>query len=102
MTTPRDQAYRDILERGLVAIRNAAQGGLTALCAIEADHIHNIPSLLDETNESRHHYYITAERTGYLEQLKRLDAHQYLEQQLIWYWEPWSVLARHAGIELPR
>ncbi len=54
----RERAYLDILHRGLVLVRNLAHGGQTELCRIEADHLHNIPSLLGETNECRHVFYI--------------------------------------------
>jgi hypothetical protein len=89
----------DLLHRGLVLLRNSAHLGQTALCRIEADHLHNIPTLLGETNEHRHVYYIKQERGLYLERLRELEATEYLEQVGIWYSEPWWVLARAAGVE---
>lgn len=100
MTLSRQQAYLQILERGLVAVRNHAHGGMIALCEIEADHIHNLPSLLDEPNETRHEYYIVGERSLYLERLKKLGAAEYQETMKSWYAEPWTVLASIAGVEL--
>jgi hypothetical protein len=96
----REQAYLDLLHRGLVLLRNCAHGGNLELCRIEADHLHNIPTLLGETNESRHVYYILAERSGYLKSLQNLSATEYLNQASIWYSEPWLVLAREAGVTL--
>ena len=96
----RQRAYRLILEHGLVAVRNHAHGGGMELCRIEADHIHNIPSLLDETNEARHTCYILGERSLYLARLKALGAAEYLESMAIWYHEPWQALAFWAGVEL--
>lgn len=95
---PRERAYLDILHRGLVLVRNLAHAGQTRLCQIEADHLHNIPTLLDETNERRHVFYIVQERGLYLERLQQFGATAYLEQVTIWYSEPWRVLARAAGV----
>jgi uncharacterized protein (TIGR02996 family) len=94
----RERAYLDILHRGLVLVRNLAHGGQTELCRIEADHLHNIPSLLGETNESPHVFYILQERGLYLKRLREFGATDYLDQGAIWYSEPWWVLACAAGI----
>lgn len=95
---PRERAYLDILHRGLVMVRNFAHAGQTQLCAIEADHLHNIPTLLGESDERRHVFYVVQERGLYLERLQQLGANEYLEQVTIWYSEPWWVLACAAGV----
>jgi hypothetical protein len=59
---PRLQAYIDLLHRGLMLLRNYTYAGNVALRRIEADHLHNIPTLLYEGNEHRHDYYIRGER----------------------------------------
>jgi hypothetical protein len=41
-----------------VLLHNLAYAGQIELCRIEADHLHNIPTLLGEANEDRHVYYI--------------------------------------------
>jgi hypothetical protein len=98
---PREQAYLDLLHRGLVLLRNFAHAGDVELCRIEADHLHNVPTLLHEGNEPRHVYYICEERGLYLQRLRELVATAYLEQSGIWYAEPWRVLADAAGVRLP-
>ncbi len=98
---PREQAYLDLLERGLVLLRNFARLGDIDLCRIEADHLHNIPSLLHEGNEHRHEYYIRGERGLFLQRLRERGAAVYLEQVAIWYSGPWRVLAEAAGVRLP-
>jgi hypothetical protein len=98
---PREQAYLDLLHRGLVLVRNFAHAGNVELCRIEADHLHNIPTLLHEDNERRHEYYIREERGLYLQRLRELGAAEYLEQAGIWYAESWRVLAEAAGVRLP-
>ncbi|MDB5387522.1 MAG: hypothetical protein JWM11_3168 [Planctomycetaceae bacterium] len=65
--TERDQIYLKILHFGLVQIRAVARGGNARYCTIEAEHLHNIPTLIGESNEHRHTYYLDIERTWYLE-----------------------------------
>lgn len=96
----RDQAYLQLLHRGLVLLRNCADGGKTELCCIEADHLHNLPTLVGETNERRHVYYLQAERAAYLQRLRESGHADYLEYARRWYAEPWRALATAAGLPL--
>ena len=96
----RERAYLDILHHGLVMVRNFAHGGELQLCRIEADHLHNIPRILRESNEQEHVFYILQERGLYLERLRALGADNYLEQVSIWYGESWWVLASAVGVTL--
>jgi hypothetical protein len=67
----RDRIYLEILGWGLCRIRDAASQGWSAYCAVEAEHLHNLPSLVQEANEHRHSYYFDSERTFYLERVDR-------------------------------
>jgi hypothetical protein len=98
----REQAYLILLGHGLVMIRNAGYAGEIDLCRIEADHLHNIPSLLHDTNQSRHEYYIEHERGLYLDRLRGMGATEYLETAEIFYTEPWRVLASVAHVRLSK
>lgn len=98
---PRLRAYLDLLHHGLVLLRNYTHAGNVELSRVEADHLHNIPTLLYEDNEHRHEYYIRGERGLYLDRLRRLGAAEYLEQAGIWYSASWRVLAEAAGVRLP-
>jgi hypothetical protein len=100
VVTPRDQAYLDLLHLGLVLLRNFSYTGRVALWRIESDHLHEIPTLIGESNEHRHVYYITGERGLYLQRLRELGAADYLEDVGILYAELWRVLASAAGVEL--
>lgn len=60
-----DPAYRRILQIGIVAVRDAAANGDIERCRVEAEHIHNIPSLIGEENVQRHLYYVSCERKAY-------------------------------------
>jgi len=98
---PRDRAYLDLLHHGLVLLRSAANGGQVQLCRIEAEHLHEVPTLIGEANEHRHLYYLRGTRGLYLQQLRELEASDYLEQVAIWYSQAWQVLAGAAGVPLP-
>jgi hypothetical protein len=65
--TERDRVYVQILHYGIVSLRNASLGGNSRYCQVESEHLHNIPSLIGETNEARHAYYFDGERASYLE-----------------------------------
>lgn len=95
------QAYLDLLANGLVLLRNHSHSDQVELCRIEADHLHNIPTLLYEDNERRHEYYIRGERGLYIRRLRELNAVESLEQARLWYSGPWKILADAAGYPLP-
>ena len=83
-----------------MSIRELAYAGKTALCEIEADHLHNIPSVFNEANEARHHCYIVPERKQYLEKLKAHGDTEYLDERMALYEDPWKVLMTVARDEL--
>lgn len=89
----RDKAYLSLLHSGLVMLRNIAHSGHIDLCRIEAEHLHEIPTLVGDPNEGRHKYYLRETRGLYLQSLRELGAEEYLEHANIWYSEPWRVLA---------
>lgn len=65
----RFEIYCDILSWGLLVIRNHADD--RDRCFAEADHLHNIPDLLQNlTNEALHHYYWEAMRPSFISQSK--------------------------------
>lgn len=98
---PRDRAYLDLLHHGLVLLRDFACRGRMEGCLIEAEHLHEIPTLIGEANEHRHVYYLRGTRGLYLQRLRELGDAAYLEQVSIWYASPWRVLAQVAGMRLP-
>ncbi|HZL90562.1 MAG TPA: hypothetical protein VFB96_19500 [Pirellulaceae bacterium] len=69
--TERDSIYVQILHHGLLRIRDSAALGHLEYCAVESEHLHNVPSLIGETNEERHLYYFSHERAHYLKHVDR-------------------------------
>jgi hypothetical protein len=81
--------YLKILTAGLIAIRDAAAAGDPARCKAEAEHLHNLPSLIGEPNKQRHLYYISAEKTAYLKWVlssKRKDLMEFVSLAYMSYW----------------
>ena len=64
--------FLKLIEFGLISIRNSASGGDAALCAIEADHLHNLPiyALNPQENLSR---YLKIDVPEYLEKVKKIS-----------------------------
>jgi hypothetical protein len=56
----------DILGQGLLQARAAGWSGDAARVAVEADHVHNLPSLLADYSPAPLRYYWDAERAAYL------------------------------------
>jgi hypothetical protein len=64
------KSYASILTLGLIALRNAAFNNDIDRCKIESEHLHNVPSLLNESNINRHLYYFNQERVNYIKSTK--------------------------------
>jgi hypothetical protein len=55
----------EIIQMGLLTIRQQGWAGDAARCAVEADHIHNLPDLLRDYSPDRLWYYWEAEKAAY-------------------------------------
>jgi hypothetical protein len=81
----------DILTHGLLRVRAAAWSGDTAHAALEADHLHNIPALLQHDSPELLRYYWEVERPGYAARISAADRAE---------WERlWSALRAAAELE---
>jgi hypothetical protein len=59
----------DLLQTGLLRIRAFGNDGLAERCSIEADHLHNLPTLLEKLQLDRLAYYYNVERPAFLKQV---------------------------------
>lgn len=94
-----DRLYLDLVHLGLVSIRNAACAGDVDWCRVEAEHIHEFPTLIGETNMSRHIYHATSPREAYLEwivQNRRADVREHVRR---WYAHTLQEIDRILGLE---
>src|SRR4051794_19292143 len=89
-------AIAEILYVGLLRVRNAGSAGDAALCMIEADHLHNLPALLQNPAEDLLEFYLETERDAYLRQLgdHRAADNHHLDVRA--FERSWSVLEQHA------
>jgi hypothetical protein len=90
MTCPPEieQTLLEILRIGILRIRGAAWAGDISRCAIEADHIHNLPQLLENYAPDLLKYYWETERTAFIDQSS--------EAALASFEPLWSRLSSHA------
>lgn len=65
--------YIRILHTGLIVIRTAIEMEHNEWADVEINFLHNIPSLLNETNIHRHRYFWEQERPYYLERINELE-----------------------------
>ena len=82
-------AIAELLRIGLLRVRRAAASGDAALCMIEADHLHNLPVLIERFSDELLNFYLTVERPAYLAQLNRHaagDAHHRDVRQMETLW----------------
>src|SRR5690348_17250699 len=56
-----------ILSIGLLRARASGWNHDSDRCAIEADHLHNLPALLVDYDPALLHYYWNAERVGFMQ-----------------------------------
>jgi hypothetical protein len=95
--TDLDKAYLSLLESGLAAIRNGARNGDMDYCHMEAEHLHEIPSLIGETNVQRHVCYVTQARAAYLEWAATTDRPVVQELVQYFYAGPWKQIDQILG-----
>jgi hypothetical protein len=63
---PLDHLYARMLQLGFVVLRQAIESGHEDWIQAEIELLHNVPSLLGETNSERHRYFWEHERDRYL------------------------------------
>ena len=89
LCTVRD-AVVEILQYGLIAIRNHARAN-PRYASVEADHLHNLPSLLKAPSVDALRYYFEAERPEYLAAVEPLGEEVgYVARSF--YAGPWRVI----------
>ena len=71
MTCPPEIAavVTEILTRGILRVRMAGWRGDAARCALEADHMHNLPNLLQRYSPELLSYYLDCEISSFLDKV---------------------------------
>ena len=94
-----DTIYLTILHRGLVALRNAAEAGDIARCRAEAEHLHEMPTLVGESNLHRHLHYARGTRALYLEWVVSQKSKELDDWVEVWYRPEWKKIDRILGLD---
>jgi hypothetical protein len=85
-----------ILSEAIKIIRIASRNNESKYCAIDANHIHNLPGLLRCYSRGSLEYYLDAERTSYIHELGELGRFQDMAEQ---FRPMWVELERYLGRE---
>ncbi|OJU98496.1 MAG: hypothetical protein BGO12_22670 [Verrucomicrobia bacterium 61-8] len=94
-TSPLDTLYRELLKVGFVVLRQAVDAGDTGWIAAEIELLHNVPSLIGETNLTRHEYFWDKERRAYLEWVC-VPGREKQKSRMTTYYEPlWNEMKDH-------
>ena len=75
----------NIIGTGLLSIRIHGSAGHAERCAIEANHIHNLPNLIADYRPELLKYYWEIERVAYLRVSQKAEGEKFKEQ--------WNALA---------
>lgn len=81
-------AVLEILRIAVLRIRAAGWAGNPDQCAVEADHIHNLPSLLTHFDLEALKYYWDVERPCYVERVETPAAFQQQWERLATFLQP--------------
>ena len=75
MNCPSDIAeiVTSIIQAGILNIRAFGGAGDCRRCAIEADHIHNLPDILGHYSQEQLKYYWEVERPSFMSQVGEAD-----------------------------
>jgi hypothetical protein len=79
--TPIAEVLLDIMRQGLLLCRAAGWAGNADQCAREADHLHNLPSLLADYSPEKLAFYWEVERPSFA---ARCERDQLLRWELQW------------------
>ena len=89
-----DDNYKMLLNVGFIVLREALQSGSTDWVKAEIEMLHNVPSLIGETNALRHEYYWEKERTAYVEWIKKFGS-EYAQSRMAVFYEPiWESISK--------
>jgi hypothetical protein len=86
----------EILYTAAISIRAAGNAGDANYCALEAGHVHNLPSLLKAYSPEKLRWYLEVEVPEYVEKLSTISA-----SNPDAYAPMWRRLTDHLAMELP-
>ncbi len=87
------QVLLRILSTAILRIRHLGVQGCAEECEIEADHVHNLPALIQDYSPERLEYYWSIERVHYLKLKEGMSLGEFVP-----LWDELSVLMTERGI----
>ncbi len=88
-----DEAYKMLLNVGFIVLRDAVQSKSSEWIKAEIEMLHNIPSLIGESNAQRHKYYWLQERKSYMDWMAQ-DGSEYAKSRMQTFYEPiWNSMS---------
>lgn len=94
-----DKLYIAILQSGLAAIRNAAIQGDLEYCKVESEHLHELPSLIGESNMNCHMFYVTNTRKVYMAWASTCGREAVRDMLQYFYSAPWKKMDELLGLK---
>jgi len=81
------ELYCDMLRVGFLVLRQGLDAGDLEWLDSELELLHNVPSLVAETNAARHEYFWMQERTRYIEWASS-PGREWQRSRMLTYYEP--------------
>jgi len=78
--------YAKLLQVGLIVLRQAIWSSDREWAQMEVQHLHNLPSLINESNIERHRYFWFQERERYIEWASKKGGDP--QSRMLTYYEP--------------
>jgi len=83
---PLNALYAKLLQAGFIVLRQAVWSDDQEWARMEVQHLHNIPSLVNEPNAERHKYFWNQERQHYIEWANRVGGEP--KSRMMTYYAP--------------
>lgn len=88
-----DRYYARLLQVGLLVIDQALEAEELDWARAEVQHLHNIPTLINEENVERHAYYWNEERASYIDWLTAHGSEHARSRMRTYYKPIWDAMA---------
>lgn len=85
-----DKLYANLLAVGFVVMRQAAESNDRDWLDAEFELLHNVPSLIGESNVERHRYFWSKERTHHIEWASAPGREEAKSRMLTYYKPIWD------------
>jgi hypothetical protein len=85
-----DALYAQTLQVGFLVLRQAFESGIRDWVDAELELLHNVPSLIGETNTARHRYFWCKERKRYMDWASAPGRDQAKSRMMTYYLPIWE------------